>query len=470
MDSECKKAIISSDYAKKLQTFLRSPSFFFGVCRLVRDELYQNGNSFGEEQAIEIQKRLQSVEVKCVEKLKTKMIFEGKVLPNTIKRKTVFSTTESDDKELTRLIIYFEANGTVNNSTWLKSLNVFLGKPLKDNHIHLLDILKFIKDPNGMERELDSLDICSIRDNRLSLQLFMPKLGNVVPTDLHYLLDYSCTYIGSEEYVAYEIFDHVIDEEYDFDTESEYILVKVIKTNGRRDDSPIEDFWTIRYSIDIGNQQPIPVEASKLYKFIKNKIVTEDKEVVNNAVVFNWNFDKIKFYIRNVLRSAFERGNQEFKRVLKRLLLQYHPDKHMENQENIKELTLFIEFVKRELENCHSFDNEAICIFNANEVFPKSQFTRTVYQLGAIHGRNRINCISMEEESGSSFNDFFGPLNLKGSQPEQAKIWFRQAEYDFQASTSDKNQPGAYNWACYKCHQVRCKLFCIFNFNFLCCL
>lgn len=471
LDSECKTAIISSDYAKKLQTFLRSPSFFFGVCRLIRDELYQNRNSFSEEQAIGIQKRLQSVEIKCVEKLKTIMTFEGKVLPNTIKRKTVFSTIESDDNELTKVIIYFEANGTVNNSTWLKSLNVFLGKPLKDNHIHLLDILRFIKDPNGMERELDSLDICSSRDNRLTLRLFMPELGNVVPTDLHYLLDYSCTYIASEEYVAYEIFDHVIDEEYDFDTESEYILAKVIEINGRKDEYPIEDFWTISYLIDIGSGQRIPVEASKLYKFIKNRIVTGNKEVVNNVVVLNWNFDEIKNYITNVLRSAFERGNREFKRILKRLLLQYHPDKHLENKENLKELTLFIEFVIRELENRQSFDNEAMCMFDPNEVFPKSQFTINVYQLGEIHGVNRINCVSMEEQSGSNFNDFFGQLKLKGSQPEQAKIWFRQAEYDFQASTSNKSQQGAYNWACYKCHQVRCKLNClVFSiFTFLCC-
>lgn len=90
---------------------------------------------------------------------------------------------EIDHIELTKLIIYFDANGTVNNSTWLKSLNVFLGKPLKDNNIHLLDILRYIKNPNGMERELDSLDICSSRDNRLTLRLFMPELGNVVPTD-----------------------------------------------------------------------------------------------------------------------------------------------------------------------------------------------------------------------------------------------------------------------------------------------
>lgn len=366
--------------------------------------------------------------------------------------------------ELPKLIIYFEANGTVNNSTWLKSLNFFLGKPLKDNHIHLLDLLRYIKDPNGMERELDNLDICSIRENSFSLLfMFMPELGKVVPSVLHYLLDYSCTYIDPGECVACEKIDHIIDEK----SESEFVLAKVIKANGGKNDYPMEDFWTISYSVDIGNEQPIQVEASKLYNFIKNKKDAENKEVVNNAVVFNWNLDRVKTYIKNVLKSAFERGSQEFERILKRLLLQYRPDKHQEIKDNFIELTLFIDFIKQKLENCQSLDDEAISTFNPNEILPNKKLP--VHQPGAIHERYQIKYVSMEEQIGSDFNDFIDQLKLKGSQPEQAKLWFRQAEYDFRASTSDKNQSETYNWACYKCHQVCCELLCIFNFYFLCC-
>lgn len=233
--------------------FLCSLSFFFGVCRFIRDELYQNGNFFSEEYVIEIQRCFQLVEVKCVEKFKIIMIFEGKVLLNIIKRKIVFLIIESDYIELIKFIIYFDVNGIVNNFIWLKSLNVFFGKLLKDNNIYFLDILRYIKNLNGMERELDSLDICSSRDNRLILFLFMLEFGNVVFIDFYYFLDYFCIYIVFEEYVVYEIFDYVIDEEYDFDIEFEYILVKVIEINGRKDEYLIEDFWIISYLIDIGS-------------------------------------------------------------------------------------------------------------------------------------------------------------------------------------------------------------------------
>lgn len=181
------------------------------------------------------------------------MIFEGKVLLNIIKRKIVFLIIESDYIELIKFIIYFDVNGIVNNFIWLKSLNVFFGKLLKDNYIYFLDILRYIKNLNGMERELDSLDICSSRDNRLILFLFMLEFGNVVFIDFYYFLDYFCIYIVFEEYVVYEIFDYVIDEEYDFDIEFEYILVKVIEINGRKDEYLIEDFWIISYLIDIGS-------------------------------------------------------------------------------------------------------------------------------------------------------------------------------------------------------------------------
>lgn len=191
--------------------------------------------------------------MKCVEKFKIIMIFEGKVLLNIIKRKIVFLIIESDYIELIKFIIYFDVNGIVNNFIWLKSLNVFFGKLLKDNNIYFLDILRYIKNLNGMERELDSLDICSSRDNRLILFLFMLEFGNVVFIDFYYFLDYFCIYIVFEEYVVYEIFDYVIDEEYEFDIEFEYILVKVIEINGRKNEYLIEDFWIISYLIDIGS-------------------------------------------------------------------------------------------------------------------------------------------------------------------------------------------------------------------------
>lgn len=107
-----------------------------------------------------------------------------------------------------------------------------------------------------MEKELDSFDICRIRENSLLFFLmFMLQFGEVIFFDFYYFLDYFCIYIDFEEYVVYEIFDFIIDEKYNFDIEFKYVLVKVIEINGERDGYLIEYFWIISYLIDIGNGQ-----------------------------------------------------------------------------------------------------------------------------------------------------------------------------------------------------------------------
>nr|XP_034318199.1 sacsin-like isoform X8 [Crassostrea gigas] len=454
LDSECKKCTVPSSYAKKLQTFLHCLEFLAGVCRLVRDEQYKNDSVCGEEVELDIQKKLLSVEVKCLEQLKTVMTYKSTVLLNTSKKKSIFSATETDEIGEPKLCIYFAETGNSDDTSWIKmftkqvsiSLNVYLGKPLKENHIHLPDVLKCINEPSSIESELDNLDICSIDTKTLSKLLpFMPELGSEIPIVLHHLLDNSCTYIDPGEYVAYELFDPIIDEDDACETEPVYILAKVLETNASRNENPNADEWTISYLLDIGSDQPIEVVASKVYKFIRSNTDDTNMDVVDCAVVFSWNFDRVKCYIRDVLKNAFARGDQEFRRTLKRLLLQYHPDKHLDNKDYFNELTLFIYFVKKRLENGESVDDAAIFNFNKREEFPRSHFTENVYQRGTRQGRH--------QRSYRQSDDYFSQFFSRGSQPGQARRWYRQAEFDFQASTSDKHQPGAYNWACYKSHQ-----------------
>lgn len=395
-----------------------------------------------------------SVEVKCLEQLKTVMTYKSTVLLNTSKKKSIFSATETDEIGEPKLCIYFAETGNPDDTSWIKmftkqvsiSLNVYLGKPLKENHIHLPDVLKCINEPSSIESELDNLDICSIDTKTLSKLLpFMPELGSEIPIVLHHLLDNSCTYIDPGEYVAYELFDPIIDEDDACETEPVYILAKVLETNASRNENPNADEWTISYLLDIGSDQPIEVVASKVYKFIRSNTDDTNMDVVDCAVVFSWNFDRVKCYIRDVLKNAFARGDQEFRRTLKRLLLQYHPDKHLDNKDYFNELTLFIYFVKKRLENGESVDDAAIFNFNKREEFPRSHFTENVYQRGTRQGRH--------QRSYRQSDDYFSQFFSRGSQPGQARRWYRQAEFDFQASTSDKHQPGAYNWACYKSHQ-----------------
>jgi hypothetical protein len=459
LDSECKNWIIPSDHGQKLQRFLHSREFFTGVYRLVRDELYNNDKSCGEKEAKEIQEKLQCVVVVCVERLATVMVYEKEELPNTSKQKMLFSEEDFDENG-SKLCIYFKIIKNTEFQLWMNdiskqvssSLNAFLGKPLKENHIHLPDVLKCIQDPSAIDMELDNLEIRRLEENMSTFLPFMPELGSEIPVLLHHLLDNSCTYIECGEYVAYELFDPVIDEDDGCETDPVYILAKVQETmSDRPANCPHADEWNICYLIDIGSENFIEAVASKVYKFIRSDITNGSVDVVDGAVVFRWNNDRVKSYIRDVLRNAYRRSDKELKRAAKRLLLQYHPDKHQDNKDYFKELTQFIYFIKNRLEKGESVEDSVIFdAFNNQPYVPTSRFAETCNNRGKSHARYQQNYNHPAGGSSGFFNHFYS----KGSQPGQAMRWFRQAEADYRASVSDTDQSHAYNWACFKCHQV----------------
>nr|XP_022324103.1 sacsin-like isoform X4 [Crassostrea virginica] len=162
IEKECKRLVVSSDFARTLQKFLHSIELVAGICRLVRHEQYENDDRCGEGKEIEIQKKLQSVRVRCVEQIKTLLFFEDKPLPNTTESKAVFSAEELDEDDSPILCIYLSET-TVSRDSFYKEnwniiskhLNAFLGKPIKENIIHLPDILACIDEPKSIESKLD---------------------------------------------------------------------------------------------------------------------------------------------------------------------------------------------------------------------------------------------------------------------------------------------------------------------------
>ncbi|XP_078326289.1 sacsin-like isoform X3 [Crassostrea virginica] len=454
INPESKNMVVHSDFAKKLQTFLHTPDFGSGICRLVRDERYKNHSRLEEREEKEIMEKLQSVKVKCVGQLITIMVFNDETLPNTSESKSVFPAFEIEEKDLQVLCIYLAETTLLNDSLLKKdlkqislSLNTYLGKPLKENIIHLPDVLACMHDSSEIENELDGAEISKLETKSILFTCaFMPELGSEIPIDLHHLLDNFCTYMTKGEYVAYEVYDPIIDDDEVCDTEPVYILAKILITKAREETNPSENEWTITYIIDIGSKNPIEVPASTVYKFLRSDIDEKSLDVVDNAVVFSWKTDRIKCYIRDVLRNAFRKSDREFKRTLKRLILQYHPDKHMDNKDYFNELYLFIIFVKSRLKNGKPVDDDAIFEFKRPEC-PPSDFDKTVV-------KRVIKTIEKENSYVSPGGHYFNHFRVKGPQPGQARRWLLQAEYDLNAATFDLNPSTACNWACFKCHQM----------------
>ena len=452
IEKECERLVVSSEFARTLQKFLHSIELVAGICRLVRDEQFENDDRCGEGKEIEIQKKLQSVRVRCVEQIKTLLFFEGKPLPNTTESKAVFSAEELDEIDSPILCIYVSET-TVSRDSFYKEncniiskhLNAFLGKPIKENMMHLPDILACIDEPKSIESKLDRGEIRRLESlDQLLASQFMPELGSEIPLNLHHLLDNWCIYLEDEEYVAYEVYDPIVDEDEACETKPVYILAKILKANASKEDNPSSDEWNITYLIDTGLENPIEAPATTVYRFLRNYSL----DTVETAVVFSWKTDRLKKYLRDVLRTAFEKSVQEFKRTLKRSIDKCHLNYYINNKDRYNELYSFIIFIQSRLEDGKSVDDDEIFTTEIPEIKPPSNFEQMVIK------RCNVNIHESNTYNKPTEGHYFSQFLHRGSQPGQARRWLRQAEYDFQSATLDKPSSTACNWACYKCHQV----------------
>lgn len=205
------------------------------------------------------------------------MMYKSIVLFNISKKKLIFLVIEIDEIGELKLCIYFVEIGNLDDILWIKmfikqvliSFNVYFGKFFKENYIYFLDVLKCINELSLIERELDNFDICSI-DIKILLKflLFMFEFGFEIFIVLYYFLDNFCMYIDLGEYVVYELFDFIIDEDDVCVIEFVYILLKVFEINVSRNENLNVDEWIISYLLDIGSDQLIEVVVLKVYKFI----------------------------------------------------------------------------------------------------------------------------------------------------------------------------------------------------------
>ncbi|XP_048775772.2 sacsin-like [Ostrea edulis] len=463
---DCKEIDVQSDLAWCLQQFLRSEDFFFGLCRLVRHEFYKNDRMFNKAQQVEIFEKLQLVSVFQLGKLETVLMYKKSTLLNTEKRRKVFGEEVYEDtNNSAELCIYFKTKQNVSAAFWINDiakelssiLNRFLGDVLLKNQMFLPDVLKCMQNPSKIEYELNNNEIMAVEMGQvLNILPFMPELGTEISISLHHLLDNSCTFIETGQYVAYEVYDPIVDEDEPKSGDMPvYILARVIETMTECVfHGPNAEEWNIKYKINVGREETCVAEASRVYKFVRKDKVDTNIDVVDGAVVFHWNIDRVKVYIRDVMRNAFGRTKSEFRRTVKRLLLQYHPDKHTENKDYYENLTKFINFIKERLENGEAVEDADIFASdksNSQNNYSTSEFWSWCYNRGSAYARNSRDYPGSKDSSHSSF---FRAFNESGSQPGQAKRWYKQAEIDFNAASTDQNGPNAYNWACYKCHQA----------------
>ena len=188
-----------------------------------------------------------------------------------------------------------------------------------------------------------------------------PVLGDSMPERFHYMLD-QCMFniFYPEEWVGYEDEHGII--------VCAQILHEVVNDRTTPQVSYFKQMMERRYMISLGqNETPIEVSALHLYKFIHNKVernsgITEmdvydgpsTSEQSEKFVETKMGYEKKisenkatgKKAIREAVKAAWELPEEQRKKAIKRLYLQYHPDKNPHNPNATAEF----QFLQQEIE------------------------------------------------------------------------------------------------------------------------
>ncbi|XP_071831202.1 sacsin-like [Apostichopus japonicus] len=290
--------------------------------------------------------------VKCIEKLETTLHFEGEELPDSTSNTSCLlkkQEVENIDgrQNITVYISHSErADSMMNHQLATKFNEIFR---LINNISHLVLILSA-----QSEEELSNiLNDVGIGTATLEEERFWnrPELGTNLPPDAIALLNQDPMYIFKDkEYIGFDFGEG----------EEELIIYGRIMRRVDMNSSDQEP-WKAVYEIDIGQPEPQLVVAHKLFKFVSpymdHRLAvqlyegTEDDsaggEDPGEGHENCTDLAAVKREITKTVEEVMKLPEADKKKMLRRLMLKWHPDKNIEHREFAQEV---FKHLQREIE------------------------------------------------------------------------------------------------------------------------
>ena len=436
--------IMPSGAVNALRQRLSSPQFGCGIVRIVRHVNSQK-KDFDEEAISNIENGLRNIEICAVESLKTSLFHNGKLIPGSEAEVTYFQKQVMvSGKEI--WMVYVNSVTGIGDTNLAISLvaNVIseiYGDLLGQKAVLISDMFRC---PLGDIWHL--LDRAGIRQDdtydRTEIGIY-PEPGTFIPIEDHHLLNDAFLEFEPEEYVGYQLHDPSLQLEEGVAT---YIYALIIKELEVMD----EDSTVLAkmYLIDIGQEEPVVVNAAVLHKFHRLQEISDEQRefpgVRDEQVIFG----EISAQLEDAWRLPEE--EEQRRQIVKRLVLRWHPEKNLGDEEFCSRA---FEYIKNEIARLGGSYDEYIGAWVARAKEHGSHREEYRERFAREYG-------SWEASSGRrSWHNIPPSFCSRNPQPGEARRWFRQAEADLTAGANeiDSSRP-SYEWACFKCHQVELAL------------
>ena len=184
--------------------------------------------------------------------------------------------------------------------------------------------------------------------------------------------------------------------------------------------------------------------------------------------------EQVMLDVSDTLEEAWRLSEGQRKKIIKRMLLKWHPDKNIGNEEFA---TIIMQHIQAEIErlelglprpanfNTDNFNFDPRNPFTASESFQRNFasayqfFFEQMNQRAKEHREQRERYQeNFSREYSAGRTDFGVPPTFSSvnPQPAQAKRFLRQAQEDLRAADNDYDaEEPAFEWVCFKAHQVQ---------------
>ncbi|XP_053401275.1 sacsin-like [Mercenaria mercenaria] len=457
--------------AQRIESLLRTPQFVEAVLRLVKHQMKINKATFQQNFAHTLMSRLTNIRITKVTGLKTFLTYKGNKVDGTDANASCFIKSEikknAEGDEIKEHELYFQINADDELlSTLLDEKHGLLklidlctdGILGKEMYQCLSSSLQLLEQPSNIKRKLDKIPIDAYDlPSTWNVSVF-PRPGTYVEEKFHSFLEQSISPFKLHDYmyVALEV------EDADDSIDPLYIYAHIVSENRRTQGDSV---LRVTYNVNVGRSEGlIIVPLYRLYRFKSkqpeevNALVVYDIEPIG-SVPIDENFRRV----RQMLTDAWTMDEKERKRVIRRLLTQWHPDRNRDHREYAQRLFNYIHEVVIKLKHNELIDE---VITNDTGRMPpdmsRSPFgsadTAAVYDRGcrlAAGFRDNIQDYNRSTRTGNFVH--YKAEEAVVRHVGEAKRWHRQAVQDFKAAESNVftgAQDQSFNWVCYKCHQA----------------
>ncbi|KAJ7380170.1 hypothetical protein OS493_010881 [Desmophyllum pertusum] len=331
--------------ASSLKKQLHSEQFYRGIVRLIR-HANQDG-SLDESVVTTVRSSLQSIVFLGMSKIITHLVHNGIVISGSEHEVPYFLQKVSESgQEIWKVYVSVVDDVEEAMSTIALTLSQVIAEAcrglLRGTTMYIPEMLR--SQPGKICSLLDKMKIRQDDSYDAEKGDFYPAPGSFIPIVEHHLLNPAFEAFTPGEYVGYELDDPSLEL---LEGDATYIYAVIIEEVT----SDNASLLTRSYKINIGDdKEPKIVEATYLYKFHRLQEITSSALALSDQQGNSrCTTDKQKIFdeISRTLEEAWRLPEDKRRNVIKRLFLQWHPDKNPGNEEFCTDV---FQHIKNEIE------------------------------------------------------------------------------------------------------------------------